>query len=62
LQALQRVHLRLQSVQLGYPGFLIEQIQKERNRYFDQLLTASRKVGELETKPLQLESGNPDPR
>jgi hypothetical protein len=38
----------------------IEQMQKERNRFFDQLLTANRKMGELETKLLQLESRNPD--
>ncbi len=40
----------------------IEQLQKERNGFFDQLLTASRKMGELETKLLQLESKNPDAR
>jgi hypothetical protein len=36
--------------------FLIEQLQKERNGFFDQLLTANRKMGELEIKLLQLES------
>jgi hypothetical protein len=35
--------------------YLIEQLQKERNGFFDQLLSASRKVGELETRLLQLE-------
>ena len=35
--------------------FFIEQLQKERNGVLDQLLTANRKVGELETKLLQLE-------
>jgi hypothetical protein len=35
--------------------YLIEQMQKERNGFFDQLLTANRKVGELETRLLQLE-------
>lgn len=35
--------------------FLIEQMQKERNGFFDQLLAANRKVGELETRLLQLE-------
>ena len=40
--------------------FLIDQMQKERNGFFDQLLAANRKVGELETKLLQLES--PDAR
>jgi hypothetical protein len=34
----------------------IEQMQKEWNGFFDQLLTASRKMGELETKLLQIES------
>ena len=34
---------------------VIEQMQKERNGFFDQLLAANRKVGELETKLLQLE-------
>jgi hypothetical protein len=33
----------------------IEQMEKERTGFFDQLLVASRKVGELETKLLQLE-------
>jgi hypothetical protein len=33
----------------------IGQMQKERERIFDQLLTASRKMGELETKLLQIE-------
>jgi hypothetical protein len=36
--------------------FFIEQLQKERNGVLDQLLTANRKVGELETKLLQIES------
>ena len=36
--------------------YLIDQMQKERNGFFDQLLSASRKVGELETRLLQLES------
>jgi hypothetical protein len=35
--------------------YLIEQWQKERNGFFDQLLAANRKVGELETRLLQLE-------
>src|ERR1700722_1256336 len=36
-------------------GLLIDQMQKERNGFFDQLLTANRKMGELETKLLQLD-------
>ncbi|HEV2329284.1 MAG TPA: hypothetical protein VGY56_10900 [Verrucomicrobiae bacterium] len=35
--------------------FFIEQLQKERNGVLDQLLTANRKVGELESRLLQLE-------
>ena len=35
--------------------YLVEQLQKERDGFFNQLLQASRKVGELETKLLQLE-------
>ena len=34
---------------------VIDQMQRERNGIFDQLLAANRKVGELETKLLQLE-------
>ena len=37
--------------------FLIEQLRQERDGFFGQLLDASRKMGELETKLLQLESG-----
>lgn len=35
---------------------MIEQVQKEREKFFDRLLTANRKVGELENRLLQLES------
>lgn len=35
--------------------FLIDQMKQERNGFFNQLLDASKKVGELETKLLQLE-------
>ena len=35
--------------------YLIEQMQKERTGFFDQLLAANRKVGELETRLLQIE-------
>jgi len=34
---------------------VIGQMQKERTGFFDQLLAANRKVGELETKLLQIE-------
>jgi len=37
----------------------IEQMQKERNGFFDQLLTANRKMGELEAKLFQLEGPKP---
>lgn len=40
--------------------FLIEQLKQERDGFFGQLLDASRKVGELETKILQLHA--PEPR
>ncbi len=36
--------------------YVIEQMQKERTSFFDQLLAANRKLGELETKLLQIES------
>jgi hypothetical protein len=39
--------------------FFIEQLQKERRGIFDQLLTANRKAGELETKRLQLAEPKP---
>jgi hypothetical protein len=34
--------------------YLVERFQKERNGYFGELLQASRKVGQLETKVLRL--------
>jgi predicted nucleic acid-binding Zn-ribbon protein len=36
--------------------YLVDQLQKERTGFFDQLLSASHKVGELENKLLQIES------
>jgi hypothetical protein len=50
---LERENLDLKIANRG-KDFLIEQMQKERNGFFDQLLTATRKVGELETRLLQL--------
>ena len=38
--------------------YLIEQLRQERDGFFGQLLDSSRKVGELETRLLQLDSGN----
>jgi hypothetical protein len=35
--------------------YFMEQLQKERNGFFEQVISANRKVGELETKLLQLE-------
>jgi hypothetical protein len=53
---LERENLDLKITNRG-KDFLIEQMQKERTGFFDQLLTANRKVGELETKLLlQIES------
>jgi hypothetical protein len=60
VKELERENLDLKITNRG-KDFLIEQIQKERNGFFDQLLTTNRKVGELEAKLLQLESKNPDP-
>jgi hypothetical protein len=37
--------------------YLIEQLRQERDGFFGQLLDASRKVGELETRLLQLKPG-----
>ena len=37
----------------------IEQLKKERTGIFEQLLDASHKVGELETRLLQIESPGP---
>lgn len=39
--------------------FLIDRLEKERDGFFGQLLDASRKMGELETKLLQLELPEP---
>jgi hypothetical protein len=52
---LERENLDLKIANRG-KDYLIEQLQKERRSFFDQLLSANRKVGELETKLLQLES------
>jgi hypothetical protein len=39
--------------------YFIGRLERERDGFFEQLLTASRKVGELETKLLQLEGPKP---
>ena len=51
---LERENLDLKIANRG-KDYLIEQLQKERNGFFEQLLTANHKMGELETKLLQLE-------
>ena len=35
--------------------FFIEQLKTERQDFFDQVVSANRKVGELETRLLQLD-------
>jgi hypothetical protein len=57
VKELERENLDLKITNRG-KDFLIEQMQKERTGFFDQLLTANRKMGELELKLLQLESKN----
>jgi hypothetical protein len=55
VKELERENLDLKITNRG-KDFFIERIQKERDGFFDQLLTANRKMGELETKLLQLGS------
>ncbi len=55
VKELERENLDLKITNRGKDLF-IERMEKERNGFFDQLLTANRKMGELETKLLQLES------
>lgn len=54
LRELEKENLDLKIVNKG-KDFLIEQLQKERDGFFGQLMESSRKVGELETRLLQLE-------
>jgi predicted RNase H-like nuclease (RuvC/YqgF family) len=54
VKELERENLDLKIANRG-KDYLIEQLQKERAGFFDQLLVANRKVGKLETKLLQLE-------
>ena len=53
VKELERENLDLTIANRG-KDYLIEQLQKERGGFFDQLLAANRKVGELETELLQL--------
>jgi hypothetical protein len=55
VKELERENLDLKITNRG-KDYLIDQMQKERTGFFDQLLTANRKVGELETKLLQNET------
>jgi hypothetical protein len=55
VKELERENLDLKIANRGRDLF-IEQMQKERKGFFNQLLTANRKMGELETKLLQLKS------
>ena len=55
LQDLEREILDLKIANRG-KDYLIGELNKERNRFFDQLLNANRIVGQLETKLNQLES------
>lgn len=57
VKELERDNLDLRIANRGKDMF-IEQMQKERNGFFEQLLATSRKVGELETKLLQLEAAD----
>lgn len=50
---MERENLDLKIANRG-KDFLIEQMQKERTGFFDQLLSANRKVGELEVRLLQV--------
>ncbi len=58
VKELERENLDLKIANQG-KDYLIEQLQKERSGFFDQLLAANRKVGELETKLLQLAEPKP---
>jgi hypothetical protein len=60
VKELERENLDLKIANRG-KDYLIEQLQMERSGFFDQLLAANRKVGELETKLLRLESPDASP-
>ena len=55
VKELERENLDLKIANRG-KDYLIDELNKERKHFFDQLLSASRKVGELETRLLQIES------
>jgi hypothetical protein len=58
-QAIENEILNLKILNSG-KDFLIQQLRQERDGFFDKLLDASKKVGELETKLLQLGTGGTD--
>lgn len=53
LKELEREMFDLQIANWG-KDYLIDELNKERKSFFDQLLAAKRMVGQLETKLLQL--------
>jgi len=55
LKELEREIFDLQITNRG-KDYLIGELNKERNRFFDQLLDANRTVGQLETKLKNLEA------
>jgi hypothetical protein len=55
IRELEKEVLDLKITNLG-KDYFVEQLQKERDGFFNQLLAANRKMGELETKVLQLEA------
>jgi hypothetical protein len=59
VKELERENLDLKIANRG-KDYLIEQMQMERNKFFEEVMTANRKVGELETKLLQLEPPKSD--
>jgi len=60
LKELERENLDLKITNRA-KDMVIERIQKEREDFFDQLLSASRRVGELESRLLQLEAPDEKP-
>ena len=57
---LERENLDLKIANRG-KDYLIDQMQKERDGFFEQVISASRKVGELENKLLQLGTSDEKP-
>ena len=57
LKELERENLDLKIANRG-KDYLIDQLKDERKGFYDQLLTSNRKVGELESKFMQLEGLN----